>query len=65
MIVQAWSISPRARRIPASRSWPKARLSTVEADKLRGQWIDAAAGRITFKEYAVAWVEMQTFDPST
>jgi integrase len=39
--------------------------STVEADKLRGQWIDPVAGRITFKEYAVAWVEMKTFDRST
>jgi integrase len=39
--------------------------STVEADKLRGRWIDPAAGRVTFEEYATEWMAMQTFDPST
>jgi integrase len=39
--------------------------NTVEADKLRGRWIDPAAGKVTFEDYATDWLEVQTFDPST
>jgi integrase len=39
--------------------------NTVEAAKLRGRWIDPAAGKVTFEDYATDWLEVQTFDPST
>lgn len=39
--------------------------STVEADKLRGTYIDIDAGRVTFAEYAVEWLAGRTFDVST
>lgn len=39
--------------------------STVEADKLRGTYIDLDAGRVTFAEYAAGWLAGRTFDPST
>ncbi len=34
-------------------------LSTVEADLLRGSWVDPDAGRISFEDYANAWLEHQ------
>ena len=39
--------------------------SVVEADKLRGRFIDPDAGRVTFKSYAQQWLSAQTFDFST
>jgi integrase len=39
--------------------------STVEADKLRGVYLDPDAGRITFKKYADEWLKSQTFQPTT
>jgi integrase len=39
--------------------------STVEADKLRGVYLDPDAGRITFKKYADEWLKAQTFQPTT
>lgn len=39
--------------------------STVEADKLRGTYIDVEAGRVTFGEYAAEWLAGRTFDPTT
>ena len=39
--------------------------STVEADKLRGSYIDPNAGKVTLRAYADEWLEMQTFDRST
>lgn len=39
--------------------------STVEADKLRGQWIDPNAGRVLFEPYATEWLADQTLDPAT
>lgn len=39
--------------------------STVEADKLRGTFVDISLGRITLREYADGWLEAQIFDPST
>jgi integrase len=39
--------------------------STVEADKVRGTYIDRDAGRITFKKYAEDWLTAQTFEETT
>jgi len=40
-------------------------LVTVEADKLRGTYIDPQAGRISLRSYASGWLAAQTFDEST
>jgi len=40
-------------------------LVTVEADKLRGTYIDPQAGRISLRRYASGWLAAQTFDEST
>jgi integrase len=40
-------------------------LNTVEADKLRGTYIDRDAGRITFRKYAESWMAGQTFEATT
>lgn len=39
--------------------------STVEADKLRGTYIDPAAGTDTFGAYTAAWLAVQTTDALT
>jgi integrase len=38
---------------------------TMEADKLRGRYIDPDAGRITFRKYATDWLAAQTFEQTT
>lgn len=38
---------------------------TVEADKLRGTYVDVDAGRVTFAEYAAEWLAGRTFDRTT
>lgn len=55
-----------------SRSFPdrakrdaEAFLVSVEADKLRGSYIDPAAGRVTFADYAETWMRTRTFDASS
>lgn len=40
-------------------------LTTVEADKLRGRWVDPSAGRVTFAAFAEQWLQAQVFDPKT
>ncbi|MFC4150594.1 tyrosine-type recombinase/integrase [Micromonospora mangrovi] len=40
-------------------------LVSVESDKLRGAYVDPAAGRITFAEYAESWLRTRSFDEST
>jgi len=40
-------------------------LVSVESDKLRGSYIDPSAGRITFEEYAEAWLRTRAFDESS
>ncbi|MEU7970800.1 site-specific integrase [Micromonospora sp. NPDC049089] len=40
-------------------------LVSVESDKLRGAYVDPAAGRITFGEYAESWLRTRSFDEST
>ncbi|MFI1966762.1 tyrosine-type recombinase/integrase [Streptomyces pathocidini] len=40
-------------------------LSNIEADMSRGQYIDPAAGRLTFRQYAEKWLATQTTNVST
>lgn len=40
-------------------------LVSIETDKLRGNYVDPNAGKITFREYASKWFAAQTFDEST
>jgi len=40
-------------------------LATVEADKLRGAYVDPAAGRVTFGQYAEQWRRIQTHRATT
>ncbi|MEX2620334.1 MAG: hypothetical protein WD250_08945 [Egibacteraceae bacterium] len=49
-----------ARKVDAQRF-----LTTVEADKLRGTYVDPEAGRATFGAFAEAWLAAQTSDAST
>lgn len=49
-----------ARKVDAERF-----LATVEADKLRGAYIDPDAGRVTLREYSDEWLAGRTFDEST
>lgn len=43
----------------------RAHKSTVEADMLRGTYIDPSRGRLTLSEYAGEWLAHQTFGPTT
>ncbi|MGH8907275.1 MAG: tyrosine-type recombinase/integrase [Egibacteraceae bacterium] len=49
-----------ARKIDAQR-W----LTAIEADLLRGSYVDPDAGKITLRRFAESWLAAQTFDPST
>ena len=49
-----------ARKLDAERF-----LATVETDKLRGTYLDPDAGRMGFGDFADAWLDSQTFDPSS
>jgi integrase len=40
-------------------------LVSVESDKLRASYVDPAAGRITFRDYAETWLRTRGFDEST
>jgi integrase len=40
-------------------------LTTVEHSKQTGGYVDASAGRVSFSEFAAAWLDAQTFDEST
>ena len=40
-------------------------LTTLEADKLRGTYIDPSAGKVLLREFAAQWLAAQTFDDST
>lgn len=48
------------RRVDAERH-----LTTVEAAKLRGEYIDPKAGKITFAVFAETWLASQTFDTAS
>jgi integrase len=39
--------------------------TNVEADLIRGEYIDPDAGKVTFESYARRWLSVQTFDRST
>jgi len=49
----------------ARRSDATAYAATVEADKLRGSYVDRNAGRELFKTYAEQWLSSQIFAPNT
>lgn len=49
-----------ARQIDARRF-----LATIEADKLRGTYIDPDAGKVTLQTFGEGWLDRQTFDPAT
>ena len=49
-----------ARKLDAERF-----LAAVETDKLRGTYLDPDAGRVGFGDFADAWLDSQTFDPSS
>lgn len=40
-------------------------LTRIEASKLDANYVDPSAGRVTFGVFASAWLDAQTFDPST
>ncbi|MEU3856071.1 site-specific integrase [Streptomyces sp. NPDC028722] len=40
-------------------------LAAIEADMSRGQYVDPAAGRVTFGQYAEKWLKTQTTDMTT
>ncbi|MFF8604989.1 tyrosine-type recombinase/integrase [Streptomyces sp. NPDC015346] len=40
-------------------------LAHIEADMSRGQYVDPAAGRTTFRQYGEKWLASQTTDPTT
>lgn len=47
------------------RSGAVAFLATIEADKVRGSYIDPASGRVALRTIAEQWLSHQTFDRST
>lgn len=49
-----------ARKVDAQRF-----ATTVEADMLRGSYVDPAAGKVTLRAFAAEWLERQTFEEST
>jgi len=49
----------------AKKKEAEAFANTVEADKLRGTYIDPRAGTRPFGDFAGEWLAAQTFDPST
>lgn len=48
------------RRVDAERF-----VATVEADKIRGVYLDPDAGKVTLAAFAEQWLAAQTFDEST
>lgn len=56
----------RAKSFPdRAKREAEAFLVSVESDKLRGTYIDPAAGRVTFAEYAEEWMRTRAFDESS
>jgi hypothetical protein len=54
----------RTRTFPTHRR-AKNFAATVEADKLRGEWIDRRSARVTLKEYAEQWRTSRVHRSST
>ncbi|WP_101257927.1 tyrosine-type recombinase/integrase [Streptomyces barkulensis] len=40
-------------------------LAKIGADLARGDYVDPASGRVTFREYVADWIKTQTTDPAT
>jgi hypothetical protein len=55
---QRWKNAPR--KVDA-----EAFANMVEADKVRGSYIDPDAGKVTVKAYGETWLTALTLDPST
>lgn len=58
--------------VERSKSFPdrqkgaaEAFLHEIENDKNKGTYLDPAAGRISFRQFADKWLAAQTFDEST
>lgn len=49
-----------ARKVDAQRF-----AATTEADKLRGTYVDPAAGKVTFRAFGEAWLDAQAVDAKT
>jgi integrase len=49
----------------ATKGEASAYLATVQTDSLRGTWVDPAAGKVTFAEYAEQWRASQVHRAST
>ena len=49
----------------ASKTDARRWLATVEADMIRGVWVDPGAGRIPFVKYATRWVAERPARPRT
>jgi hypothetical protein len=49
----------------ASKTHARRWLATVEADMIRGVWVDPEAGRIPFGKYATRWVAERPVRPRT
>jgi integrase len=67
---QARYPGPDGRDYTAPHTFPKKRdaeqwLTLKEADLKRGDWLDPAAGAISFAEYAAEWVEDRELSPKT
>lgn len=43
----------------------RAHQATVEADMLRGAYVDPTRGKQTLGEYALEWMDLQTYGPTT
>ncbi|GGR43087.1 tyrosine-type recombinase/integrase [Streptomyces netropsis] len=58
--------SERSRSFPdKQKRLAEAWLSQIAADMTRGQYVDPAAGKVTFEQYATTWLASQTTDVST
>ncbi|MFE9692738.1 tyrosine-type recombinase/integrase [Micromonospora sp. NPDC005806] len=67
---RVWYIGPDGRE--RKKSFPDrakrdavAFMVSIESDKLRGAYVDPAAGRMTFGEYAEEWLRTRAFDESS
>lgn len=65
-LVRYWTPDGRQRKQRFDRATDaRTFANTVEADKVRGSFVDPRAGRITFGQFSERWLTAQTFDEST
>jgi hypothetical protein len=57
-----WPDNTQGKKTFARKVDAVAFASTVEADELRGTFVDPRAGRVLFQNYAERWLAAQTFD---